>query len=168
MKAELRGFDDTILALGRLERRLRDRAQRNAQRKAARVVVKSVKGDLENRETKLLYKSIGFKVGTFRKGGMYSVVGPRRKMGGQVLRTPKGRRALRKREEGIAAAVGARTRFRNPTQYAHLVERGHRRGKGHGAAPPYPFMSTGFNSARATVQQIIAAEFRAAVRAAGE
>lgn len=107
----------------------------------------------------------------------YVIVGPKRKAG-RFLRINK-KNALRgfgaaqkalvaerkrlasgkigKPLERERAAVAATLKtfadavYRNPSRYAHLVEKGHARGKGRSAAPPHPFLAPAIAASRGRV-----------------
>lgn len=154
-----------VQAMANLDRRVRGRVAKNATAKAARYVAREAKARLTRRRTGLLHKSIGIKVKQKASGSCYARIGPRRGFAQQMVRTPKGRRLLRKKEEPIAAAVKIKTITINPVRYAHLVEKGH---GGPHAARAFPFLGPALQSARMTVHEIIAGDLRKAIRDASK
>lgn len=77
-------------------------------------------------QTKLLKKSVGWRIKTYRGRHTIGIVGPRVGMGADVVR---GR---------------GRPRFSDPARYAHFVDRGTRRG----VQPTY-FLESAFDEAKA-------------------
>lgn len=100
--------------------------------KAARVIVKAVKANLKpggrkpsGYDTGALRKSISFKVGTAKDGHTYAVVGPQRAVkrshiyeGGRKIRTA----TLTK----FGGRLKGKQKGKDPANYAHLIEYGHR------------------------------------------
>lgn len=55
------------------------------------------------------------------------------------------------RERAAVAAIAKQHSdaiYRNPSRYAHLVEKGHKKGKGRGAAQAYPFLTPALNQTK--------------------
>lgn len=125
MGMEWIGYPEIAAKLRDMPYKLRQRAIRRGVTKAARVVAKEAKARVPSKVTGLLKSSIGFRVGTMKRTGeVYAVVGPRRGYGQAFnnLESLKRRRAkIRKAVRGVEMN-GAN--FRNPTRYAHLVEKG--------------------------------------------
>jgi HK97 gp10 family phage protein len=161
LKVSITGVEAAKHAVDQLPTRLRRRAIKFALRDAGKVMLRATKAHVP-RETGLLNRSLGIKtaVPTNPKKPAWVKVGARRGFKLPVERNKRGRlRALTKK---LAAALpeSTQTRFRNPTRYLHLVERGTKNGvKGQ------RFLERAAVTSRAQVTSAINDKLRAAVRA---
>jgi len=148
------GVDDLVAFLAHLPARLRERAIRPAVDKAARLVARAIKGAQKRRRTGMLSASIGTKVTAKLNRPIYGVAGPRRssyKPRGSPFRlTARWRRSKERKRPGLAKI--------KPTRYAHLIEKGHAKGKGKSAARAYPFMRPAVQASRGGVAAILRGE----------
>jgi hypothetical protein len=123
VKGEVAGLKECQAALAGVEKRVRKAAVRRGVAAGAKTVVKEARKRVRRRSG-LLAKSLGSKVKTFKNGTVVGIVGPR---------------------TGFRKVVGQRTRgknkgkvvYENPTQIAHLIEKGH---GGPHPARAYPFL----------------------------
>jgi HK97 gp10 family phage protein len=123
--AEIEGVTQTLNAFALLGNRIRKKGVRRAVTKTSRSISKIAKSNAP-RETGLLKKSIGQKVKTYPSGNVVGIIGPRYgfRRAVKVKISKRGKRSLRlgkKGEEG--------KRYRNPVNYAHLVELGTKRSR---------------------------------------
>ena len=129
-------FDDVQLKrllakVQRLPRAAQLKVIRPALNEASKIILQAVKARAP-KDTGLLRKSLGRRMKTYRRSGVIvAYVGPRTGF---------------KREVTLRSG---RTVFRNPTRYAHLVERGTSR------APAYPFMRPAFDESKAAVMSAL-------------
>ena len=122
VSVRIEGLPAVLAQLGKLKPAKLNAIARGGLKKAARMMVKAVKARLQpggrGYETGALRKSIGFKVGTAKDGHSYAVVGPQRAFKGKQ--------------------VG-----RDPANYAHLIEYGHRIAA-HGSGTLKPIQKPGW------------------------
>jgi HK97 gp10 family phage protein len=128
-KYKIHGIDAIRRSLENLPADLQRKAYRSALSSASRVIARNAKRKLGKGESGLLKKSIGIKYlpATSRSSAM-GIVGPRRGMGGLY----NGKR-------------------RNPTRYAHFVEKGTRH------TPAQPFLRPAFDESASEVFSKMAA-----------
>lgn len=142
-QVKLDGMDGVLKTLGRMKGRAQQRIIRDSLRKAYQPVAREAKA-IVARETTTLKRSIGIREGS-KLTKTYAVVGPRRRMGRMIAVGRGGRLRLATKRE---RASGGNYEYRNPTQYGHLVEFGHRivrNGVEIGKVPPQPFMGAAFD-----------------------
>jgi hypothetical protein len=86
--------------------------------------------------------SMNEKTGTAKVGlpAKIRLVVPKRARAGTTLGKARTVRAGKARFSVFGGDLSGGTMIVRPSKYAHLVEFGHARGRGHGAARPYPFM----------------------------
>ena len=162
-RMELRfiGVDDVIRRLQDVKPNLVARCLKPAIDKSGRMVARAMKASVSRKKTGLLKASIGIRTSpNWRKGKVYAIIGPRRsfKSTGQkggVTTVSKWRMGRIKRR-GLEA-------FAAPSRYAHLIEFGHKKGKGKGAAKPMPFMRPAWQSTKNAAEQLAANELRRTV-----
>lgn len=148
VRVELRGMADVLRRLQELGRTKAGRILRRALDAATKPILAAAR-QLVPVESGALRKSLGRRVKTYRGSGVVAVIiGPRRGQKREVERTPKGRLRVVPRKRATGAGG-----YRNPTRYAHLVERGSRRSK----AEPFlaPAMSRCRSQAEATLRRLI-------------
>jgi len=158
------------------------RALRAEVRKIVGKVAKDAKRNLSRKRTGLLEKSLGATVTTASDEKTVSRAGA--KSGFRLeLSTDFSKRKLKYKgttEGGKSVKLGAiRQDFKvfvqkgkkkgerktiNPTKYAHLIELGHAKGKGKGAARPFPFIGPAGKIANQTAP----AELQKAIREAAK
>jgi hypothetical protein len=137
------------------------REVRNAVRRAATLQAREIKTQLKRKRTGLLAKSIGSKVKD--KGARATgLSGPRRGFKVTISkREAKRLEGVRETKKGnkkivLKASGGVKEGdVISATRYAHLVESGHKKGKGRAAAPPYPFMKPAFKATEKQVRQMV-------------
>jgi HK97 gp10 family phage protein len=101
MKADIKGVEEAARSLNRLEKAVRNKVKRKALTKGSQVVNKQIKQNAPT-DSKLLRKSLAYKVRTYRQSGvMVSYIGPR-----------------------LGFREMVRGKPRDPRYYAHIVERG--------------------------------------------
>jgi hypothetical protein len=152
------GVDDVLAKLANVKPYLVARCLKPAIDKAGRLVARTMKSMISRRKTGLLKASIGIRTSpNWRKGKVYAIIGPRRsfKSKNKVTTVSKWRMGRIKRK-GFEA-------FANPTRYAHLIEFGHAKGKGKGAAKPYPFMRPAWQATKNAAEQVAASTLRSYV-----
>jgi len=146
VKVELRGLQGVRRRLEAISVRLRKDILKKATAAGAQILAKEVKAKAPS-QTGLLRKSIGYKVRIYRGGEkIVAVVGPRTGFKALVVHAG-GEVALQKTKKGARLTwdvPGSTLSWRNPTQYAHLVELGH---GGPHPAPAHPFMRQSIDSA---------------------
>lgn len=160
--AELLGVETVKAALDRKAKYV-PRGVRNAVRRAATIQAKAIKSALKRKRTGLLLKSIGSKVK--EKGTRATALsGPRRGFKVKITsREAKRLEGVRETKRGskkiiLKAKAGVKAGDTiSATRYAHLVESGHKKGKGRAAAPAYPFMKPAFEASKAEVVATIRA-----------
>lgn len=151
VSAKLDGLEPFLRNVARLQVSMRKKILRKAATEANRIFLRAAKANLianNSVRTKILLKSLGSKVRSYNSGSTIVVMmGPR---------------------TGYKTAIGVRTRgrhkgqviYENPTQIAHLVEKGTK------FAAAKPFMRPAFDEKKAeaeakaaeTMQAMIAAE----------
>jgi len=144
IQAEIRGLSQLVRQLDGLKKSMRTKTLRSATRKSMSVINKTAKANVTKGATGQLKRSLGVNVKVYPSGVVFGVVEPR--PGFRVVKSIGGLSA------GLAKAVGvsrgrnsARTRYHDPRNIAHLVEKGTRprRQKGGrytGQAPAQPFL----------------------------
>ena len=145
------GVEDLVAVLSQLPPRLRERAIKPAVDKATRLVARAMKAGQKRKRTGMLTASIGTKVKAKLNRPVYGIAGPRRsssKPAGSPFRLgAKWRRKKDAKRPGQALVI--------PTRYAHLIEKGHAKGKGRSAARAYPFMRPAVQSTRGAAAAIL-------------
>lgn len=182
---EVRGSRDLVTELKALAARSR-RVARRAVDQACTVQFREMKAALTRKRTGLLAKSLGKKVKQYPTGATVGLVGPRHGFWVEIKAVVKSARravliAERFSKKGprdikLKAAVGVK-RLRgkqagenvrlNPVFYAHLVEAGHKRGRGRSAAPAYPFVSVSQQRSKTAVATTMARVMREGLTAKG-
>lgn len=150
------GQEAIARALDSLPPKLQKRALRRGVTKMARRIRGRAR-ELVAVETGALKKALAFRVYRLKRGDGYgAVIGPVRDAPGKppryrrgVVRGKKGLRLARKGEQA--------TSYRNPVNYAHLVELGHR------SAPAKPFLRPALDQTRSEGPLILAAACRAQI-----
>lgn len=144
------------------------KASRSAVTKIVRQVSKAAKANIHHDVTGLLGKSMGFVVKTYDEKTV-GIAGPRKgfavrleerntsRRKGLVGRTVKGKTIK------LKAGAKAGTR-RDATKYAHLVEKGHKKGKGKSSAPPHKFLAPAAEAANNTAKAVITVEMQQYLR----
>lgn len=172
--AKMTGDKELAAKFSSLPGRLQKGALRRGVTKGARIVTKSAGGGVTKR-TGLLKKSLGQRVKTFPSGVVFGIVGARR--GFRVLvsefRNRGGALGLRKTvsrsgvkfvkvvlKSGRGLKIG---QYIDPAKYSHLVERGHRKGRGRSAARPRPFLDPAWKTTRKEVTRSLHQEVLAEV-----
>lgn len=167
--AAITGASDFERNTANLDKRTKAAARRGVD-KATGVVLRSVKSHLKRRRTGLLAKSLGRKTKTYR-GAVVGLVGARKgfkttaaaAVGKKLIayrETKKGNKLVKlKSARGVKA--GAKL---DPTKYQHLVEGGHKKGKGTSAAPAYPFIRPGARASQKEAEDTVKQELSAAIR----
>lgn len=148
---------------------------KNAVRRGATLQARAIKANLKRKRTGLLAKSIGSRVKDYTTGRITALSGPRRGFRVEVRRVEK--RKLVGVRDGTkkggpkkiilkkVAGVGEGDTI-NPTRYAHLVDKGHAKGKGKGAAKGWDFMKKAFQATRDPIKQDISRAIQQAVSGA--
>jgi HK97 gp10 family phage protein len=133
IRGKVDGLEDLKRALAGVDGRVRKKALRKGVNAAAGVILKRARQKVPVR-LGLLKKSLGRKVKVYRKeGAVVGIVGPRTGFRRQVGTTKDGRPV-----------------FENPTQIAHLVEKGTRRSRAK------PFMRPALEESRGDVSSAVA------------
>jgi HK97 gp10 family phage protein len=137
------GLEELKAVLADVDRRVRKQALQKAIRAAANVVLRKAKANVRRRSG-LLARSLGVKVKTYRGdkqgGAVVAVIGPRkgyRQQVGTYARGPK----------------KGQPKYENPTQVAHLIEKGH---GGPHPARAYPFLRPALDTSRGEVLEAVA------------
>jgi len=131
IEGKLYGEKELLHALKALPVKLQNKALRTGVTKAARLVVKAAKQTVV-KDSGLLKRSLGHRVWMSRDGMVIgATIGPRKGMGGLVEKKQSKKRgkymkAVGKKDitSGKAAMRAESMEYRDPTKYAHLVERG--------------------------------------------
>jgi HK97 gp10 family phage protein len=153
-----RGVDDVLKRLETLPALLVAKCLKPAIEKSARVVARAMKAALTRHRTGYLKASIGIRVSpSWKSGRVYAVIGPRKSAS-----TAKGIKTVKVWRVKRDARRGGNTKV-VPTRYAHLVEFGHAKGRGHGAARAHPFMRPAWAATKLSAEQIAANEIRRSV-----
>ena len=165
------GDADLIRVLRKLPDAPLRRVLRSTFTKAARLVTKAAKAQIKQmgiRASGTLGRSLGHRVYTTRGGVVGVVIGPRRKHARRVsvvkrkrgkktsLKAGRSRGSVKELSGGVLQSV-----VRNPTRYAHLIERGFTVGDVHVAARP--FMRRAFSSSKGTVRAKISEGLRVGI-----
>jgi hypothetical protein len=167
IKIDLRGDAELFDKLASLPHKVARKLERGAILKVCRLIARLAKQNLAGHQvTGLLKASLGTKTYTARNGAIVGIVGPRRGTGRQrdkvlkrrIMRTASWK--LKRQQKNVALAKV------DPVKYAHLVERGHHRGKGRSAAPAYPFLTRAVADASGMAQDILRGEVWKAIREA--
>lgn len=151
IKGKLDGLEQTLRKLRGLKQAMQNRIMRKAVTAASREVQGEAKARAPVGETKLLRRSMGTVVKTYRgKNVVVAIVGPRT----GFQRDRKGG----KRQTALGAKFKATGH--NPSKIAHLVERGHkiRRKKGGpilGVVRAHEFMRPAFERTKARAEVIV-------------
>lgn len=153
-------------------------AIRSGVRKVVQAGAKTAKRLLLRNRTGLLGKSIGSKVKVYGDkvlGLVGSRVSFRTTLGAvaqkgrsQVFQSLRGgKKAIREgkgKKINVKVQHGLKTgQVLDPSKYAHLVELGHKKGKGKSAAPAYPFVKPAFEESQRTAPGILADELKSKV-----
>jgi HK97 gp10 family phage protein len=153
ISASVQGMREAYAALSKAAKKIQRDGSRKAANAGGKVVLKAMKGAVRVR-TGLLKKALGRKVKSFGDSGVsVAIIGPR--TGFKVVKQKDGSTA--KVQTKFSRLDGTRVnkkgetvnKYSNPTQYAHLVDKGTRRSRA------YPF--------RAPVQQATAGQVRDAM-----
>ncbi len=168
---EMTGDAELLKALRELPGRPLRRVLRSTFAKAARLVTKAAKEQITQLNISTsgtLRKSIGHRIYTTKRGDVGVVIGPRRRHARRVsvikrkrgkktsLKAGKSRGSVKELSGGVLQSV-----VRNPTRYAHLIERGFTVGKVQVAARP--FMRRAFASSKGTVRAKISEGLRVGI-----
>ncbi len=149
IEGKLTGLQDLFRKLDELESKVRKKITSKALQAGMKPLTKAARAGIHD-DTGQLRRSLGTRTRTYRNSGVVVVMmGPR--TGFKTTRSSG--------------------QFQNPTQYAHLVERGRKGvqvararvlssrvqvfGKQVAAVPPRPFMQMAWDSQKANVEQII-------------
>ena len=168
------GQDKILTTLGKLPAAVK-KGVRRAVEKGVTILLQAVKSELTRKRTGLLSKSLGKVVKSYPSGVTVGVVGPRagfrtslesiQRKGRRLTLVGKNRRgAIKLHAAGGLTPVRIKGKqagqrvVLDPAIYAHLVEGGHKKGKGRSSAPAYPFVGPGFRKSAAAVQAAIQAE----------
>jgi len=145
VSVRIEGLPAVLAQLGKLKPAKLNAIARGGLKKAARMMVKAVKARLQpggrGYETGALRKSIGFKVGTAKDGHSYAVVGPQRAM--KRVEFNKTTRKWRMEPTKFGLRLKGKQVGRDPANYAHLIEYGHRIGA-HGSGTLKPIQKPGW------------------------
>lgn len=165
MKAEIKGVQEAARSLSRLEKAVRNKINRKAITKGSQVVNKDIKQKVPT-DSKLLRKSLSYKVRTYRQSGVIvSFIGPRlgfREMVRGKMRDPRyyahiadrGRKAVApKRKKRLVFEAGGSGRSRGILIFARRVR----------AVPGTRFMSRAWQSSSGPAQAVMVAEIKAGV-----
>ena len=177
VSATLTGTEAAKRKAGNIPRAVKNRV-RSAVGKIVREVAKDAKAEARKR-TGLLGKSMGSVVKTYPNETIVGLAGPRKgfkvtlalqamdKRGKNKLVGERLRGKAVKLRNVIASTTrkGDRKRI-DPTTYAHLVEGGHKKGKGKSTAPAYPFLGPAAKKANAKAKGQIVTESFAGIREA--
>ncbi len=129
--------------------------------RVVQIGAKTAKRSLTRKRTGLLGKAIGSKVkvsGDRVLGLVGARTGFKTTLGAQKGRAFQGLKTSGK-TINIKAKPGLKTgQAIDPAKYAHLVEGGHKRGKGKSSAPAYPFVKPAFEESQKNAPLIIAEE----------
>lgn len=150
ISAKVEGLAAVKAALDKAARKVKQKATRKAANAGSRIVLWAMKAAVRN-VTGLLRKSLGRKVKAYRDTGVaVGIVGPRTKQFKVLLRTArKGKNA-------------GKPVYANPTQYAHLVDRGTSRSRA------FPFREPVQQATREQVKAAMAEAVRSVVEGQGE
>jgi len=151
MRVELKGLQDVVRRLNRLDRTLRGKILRKAVTRAVQPITKDAKRRVPV-DTGWLRRSLGYKLKGYRSSGVVvGIIGPR-----------TGYQTTRKRGKTLTAfgqKLTANT-WKRPTRYSHLVEFGTYRTRAK------PFLQTAWRAGRAQAEATLAAEIAAGIAAA--
>lgn len=128
-KGNVEGLDQVKGALKGVDQRVRKKALRKGVSAATGVILRRAKDKVRVR-SKTLKKSLGRKVKVFRGGAVVGIVGPRTGFKTQVGVVKSGPKA-------------GQPIYENPTQIAHLVEKGTHRSRA------FPFMAPALEESKA-------------------
>lgn len=150
--------------LAKIPRRVRTRTLRIALSAGGGVIKRATQARAP-RETGLLRRSMRVKPVkvSFGKGTVAYRVMPKsdKRM---IDRTKTGKlRVVGKKRAAEAQAAGGRRRYRNPSQYAHLVEQGHklrRKGRTYGKVSASHFMRKSFRASKRQAMRAIITKIR--------
>jgi HK97 gp10 family phage protein len=126
---ELQGLQPLLKRMEELDRKVAKKAVRDAVRAGAKVLLDEAKAHVpiyrprsgeDPIQPKVLKKSLGVKVKTYRKGTIVAVMGPRTGFKTSLLNNQRVRQAT-KFSRAIGQSRSGKTRYQNPTQYAHLA-----------------------------------------------
>lgn len=138
LKAAVIGTQELADALDTLGDKVRKKGTKKAVNAGTKIVLKKAKS-LVREKTGLLRKSLGRKTKVYRNSGVaIGIVGPRTKKFKTLLRV------------GVRGKSAGKEIYANPTQYAHLVDKGTKRSQA------YPFMEESLSSTEAEVQEAMA------------
>jgi HK97 gp10 family phage protein len=150
IQARVEGVEKAIKSLDALGRTVKNQILRKAMRAGARIIITAARAKVPV-DTATLKKSFSVKLKAYRQSGvMVAVVGPRTGMKKQV-----GTR-IRGAHKGEAV-------YRNPAKIAHLVEKGHARGKGKAAAPPHAFLKPALDETTGQVRDAVIEAIQAGI-----
>ncbi len=171
------GEEAVLEEIKRLAKRAGPNGMRRGVRQASSMIVKALKSALGRHATGLLELSLGHKV-SLKLDKVYAVVGSRRsyrlmesqtraiarmdyfdKAATQFIKKRVSEERKRKRDKT--------QRYRVPSRYAHLVEKGHKRGGGKTTAQAYPFMRPTFAATHREAKQIIIRELLKEIKTKG-
>ena len=176
VSATLTGTEAARRKAGNIQRAVKNRV-RSAVGKIVREVAKDAKTAARKR-TGLLGKSMCSVVKTYPNETIVGLAGPRRgyKVTLQQTTDKRGKVKLVGERRGgkkialknaVKATTSKGTAARiSPTAYAHLVEGGHKKGKGKSTAPAYPFLGPAAKKANAKAKGQIVTESFAGIKEA--
>lgn len=174
----LTGADAIRAKLSRVDPAAKKGAKKGVLR-AGRLALAAEKSGLSHDVTGLLRKSLGVKVVT-NGDRITAIVGPRRgfrtviaaveqRARGNIFIAFRGRKT-----QAVSELRGIKLKARrsmkigkimDPAKYGPKVERGHAKGKGHGAAKAHPFVGPAMDRVRAPATAAIAEEIQASIKA---
>lgn len=149
IKFRITGLEDLKAKLKKLEKKSAKKIIRTAVKEGSKILWRTMQNKQRAQWSRTLFKSLFSKVKSYRQGSvMVAVVGPRTKFI-RYMTVARTKRGKLKRKLGKTESLGARKMWAG--KYAHLVEFGHKKGKGRSAAKAYPFVRPAMRAAQPAV-----------------
>jgi hypothetical protein len=164
IEVELAGFTEMLDYFAELPRKVAQAIERKAMVRACRLILKDARAGIKQNITGMLAESLAYKI-VRKDDRIIGIVGPRK--GTQRIRDKASRRRVSVMARWKIKAVLKSSNLGNagisPSRYAHLVEKGHARGRGTAAAPSYHWLQPAIERNQAAIANILAEEIFAAM-----